>query len=167
MHKLEEEIQSITGNEKEKWVLGTSFTALDINLAVSLHRLTELGYESLLGDKPGLQQFWSMVKLRPGFQAILLRKVNVADSGLSIETQGAGATLEDTDRDITKSSSLHFQDSLEEEKRMTDSSIDNVSDVTSPEPTSSNDNGDGGKVKKQRKKQRKRQNEDRTWYSLW
>ena len=309
LHKIEEEIQSVKDNEKEKWVLGESFTALDINLAVSLHRLHELGYGSLLGDKPGLQQFWNMIQLRPVYQELFLRSIHVMDVGQSIENVGS-SVYEDTDKDLKRTTSLSSHESLDEVQnkenlgettknvddediqtkhvhsgvfkitvhkaenlldkdfagksdpyvlinyggklfkskplkntldptfefsaefdtvkegpseiivevfdddvgkdeslghanidihqagaqtdsnwvnlkgtksgrilvslnftreagQTTDRSIDEVSDVTSPEPTSGHDNEDGGKVKKQRKKQRKRQNEDRTWYSLW
>jgi len=167
LQKIEEEILSITGNE---WVLGASFTALDINLAVSLHKLEELGYGSLIGDKPGIQQVWSKVQLRPGFQEIFLSPIKIKDSRVMVQSQGGGANIAETDS--TESSSLSFEDSFEKVENAdvgltTDKSMDNESGVTSPEPTSGNDNNDEKTEKKKRKRQRKRQNEDRTWYSLW
>ena len=167
MKKIEEEIQSITVNDKEKWVLGTSFTALDINLAVTLQRLAELGYGNLMNDKSGIQQVWANVQSRPDFQHIFKIPVKINESKRMVESQGGRASS--NDKDMTETSSLPSEDSLEniDIKRITDKSMENESDVTSPEPTSGNDNVDDKTEKKKKKRQRKRQNEDRTWYSLW
>ena len=167
MKKIEEEIESIAVNENEKWVLGTSFTALDINLAVTLQRLAELGYGNLMNDKPGIKQVWANVQSRPDFQHIFKTPVKINETKRMVESQGGRPSS--NDKDMTETSSLPSEDSLEniDIEKITDKSMENESDVTSPEPTSGNDNVDEKMEKKKKKRQRKRQNEDRTWYSLW
>ena len=146
-------------------MLGTSFTALDINLAVTLHRLEELGYGSLLSDKPGLQQFFSKVQLRPIYQESLTRRINVIDVMEDVHNLGS-APFEDLEKELKRTSSLPSQKSLEDLQKgsASERSIDNKS---SPEPSSGIDGEDEKQSKQEKKKQRKRQNEDRTWYSLW
>jgi len=139
--KIEDELQSVSDNVEKKWCLGSSFTALDIILGVTLQRLHTLGFASMLSNKPGLSEFWKEFKLRPTFQEIFQKKISLIETGVNVEEKGAGRMNEDM------------------------SSEDSSSDITSQEQSSSGTETKETKV--QRRKQRKRQKDDRTWYSLW
>ena len=93
LQKLDQEMEENTGSS---WILGQSFSALDMFLAVIVHQLARLGYQDLLLDKANIVRFSQKVQLKPVYIDIL---GHPADTDVSQVADTSGAGSEETPAD--------------------------------------------------------------------
>ena len=91
--KLDQEMEDNPGHS---WILGQSFSALDMFLAVIVHQLARLGYQDLLLDKANIVRFSQKVQLKPVYIDIL---GHPADTDVSQVADTSGAGSEETPAD--------------------------------------------------------------------
>jgi len=87
LEKLDQEMEDNPGSS---WILGQSFSALDMFLAVIVHELVRLGYQELLLDKKNIAAFTQRVQLHPAYMEILGPLVS-KDVSQVADTAGAGS----------------------------------------------------------------------------
>ena len=85
--KLDQEMEDNPGHS---WILGQSFSALDMFLAVVVHELARLGYQEVLLDKQNIATFTQRVQLNPAYIEILGPLVT-KDVSQVADTAGAGS----------------------------------------------------------------------------
>ena len=94
LEKIENELmENSASHEGEVWILGPTFSAVDIMLTVILNRLALLGFgDRFWGQRPGLQRFMDQVQSRDSFARSVTR------IGFS-QASGGGAS-NDTGRNL-------------------------------------------------------------------
>ena len=92
-------------NTGSSWILGQSFSALDMFLAVIVHELYRLDYQELLHNKANIARFTQEVQLNSTYIEILGPVVNndvcevaEASGAFSEETTGDSGDCEETVR---------------------------------------------------------------------
>ena len=89
LQKLEEEIEEQPGT----WVLGNSFSALDMFLAVVVHELSRLGYQSVLRDKPAITKLMEQLQFNSSYIELLGPLMN---REVGLVSRDAGGPPEET-----------------------------------------------------------------------
>ena len=135
LQKLEEELEDHPGS----WLLGSSFSALDMFLAVVLHELYRFGHQNVVRDKPQIARLVEEVQFNSSYKEVLGPVMNKDVSEVGRES---GAYRENTD-DNSESSGA-------------DGATNEESDGAGISPNL-----------KEKKKARKKASEDRSWYNLW
>ena len=102
LQKLDQEMEENTGSS---WILGQSFSALDMFLAVIVHELSRLDYQELFHNKANIARFTQEVQLNSTYIEILGPVVNndvcevaEASGAFSEETTGDSGDCEETVR---------------------------------------------------------------------
>ena len=102
LQKLDQEMEENTGSS---WILGQSFSALDMFLAVIVHELSRLDYQELLHNKANIARFTQEVQLNSTYIEILGPVVNndvcevaEASGAFGKETAGDSGDCEETVR---------------------------------------------------------------------
>ena len=138
LQKLEEELEDHPGS----WLLGSSFSALDMFLAVVLHELYRFGHQNIVKDKPHLARLVEEVQFNSSYKEVLGPVMNKDLSGVGRES---GAYRENTDDNESSGADVEPDGATNEE-----------SDCAGISPNL-----------KEKKKARKKASEDRSWYNLW
>lgn len=68
--------QALTNN---KWILGDHLSLVDISLAPLLDRMQDLGFDSLWGHLPGVQNWLSNVQSKESFQAAFYKGARLSE----------------------------------------------------------------------------------------
>lgn len=75
---------------KSPWLLGSTFTAVDIQLGVLINHLEKIGQLEIIWDgKEYLQCFWNSFKARQSVQKILFKSGENFDSSENVNESGA------------------------------------------------------------------------------
>ena len=112
LQKLEEEIEEQPGT----WVLGNSFSALDMFLAVIVHELSRLGYQSVLRDNPAITKLMEQLQFNSSYIELLGPLMN-RDVGLVSRDTGGPPEETSSTADSSEGEKGEIGKNLQEKKK--------------------------------------------------